>query len=86
MRRDTRLTCVSARIDPPTLKKGIDALVKAYQISGSSNIAWAVVDYSETLVRHPEFDGTDAERCMYTQLALKWRWLAQSRVRPTIHG
>lgn len=64
------------QIDPNELEFGLANLVEAYQGSRSSLRAWLVVRYAEALCRHPEYEGSDEQRCAYRRLAKQWRWLA----------
>ncbi|MCB1773315.1 MAG: hypothetical protein KDI88_06830 [Gammaproteobacteria bacterium] len=58
------------------LQRGLDGLLQAYESGGSALRAWLVVHYAEALCRHPDFEGTDEQRCSYGRLAKQWHWLA----------
>jgi len=73
-------------LDPEALEKGIHALVDSYQSSRSSLVAWFVVRYAQALCRHPEFEGSDDERCVWHRLAEQWRWLAQAPYKAAVLG
>lgn len=64
------------QIDPSELEHGLTSLMQAYQHSRSALRAWLVVRYAEALYRHPAFEGSDEQRCVYHRLARQWRWLA----------
>ena len=61
---------------PHDLQNGLESLLQTYQSSRSALRAWLVVHYAEALCRHPEFEGSDEQRCRYRRLAQQWRWLA----------
>jgi hypothetical protein len=63
-------------LDPEALEIGIGALIPAYQAARSRSLAWFVVHYAQALCRHPEFAGSDEDRCAWQRLAGQWRWLA----------
>ena len=63
-------------LEPEALESGIRALVSSYQKTRSALIAWLVVRYAQALCQHPDFEGSDAERCAWRRLANKWRLLA----------
>ena len=64
---------------PRDLQIGLESLLQTYQSSRSALRAWLVVHYAEALCRHPEFEGSDEQRCHYRRLARKWRWLATGK-------
>jgi len=64
-------------LEPEALENGIFALLASYQDSRSGLIAWFVVRYAQALCKHPDFEGSDEERCAWQRLAAQWRWLAQ---------
>jgi len=63
-------------LDPEALENGIRALICSYQHTRSRSVAAYVVRYARALCRHPEFAGSDEERCAWHRLAGQWRWLA----------
>ena len=64
------------QLDPDILKRGIRELVSSYQVSRSAIVAWSIVRYAQYLCCHPDFEGSDEERCGWYRLARQWRWLA----------
>ena len=64
---------------PHDLQNGLECLLRTYQSSRSALRAWLVVHYAEALYRHPEFEGSDEQRCGYRRLAQQWRWLARGK-------
>ena len=63
-------------LDPEALENGISALICSYQDTRSRRVAWFVVHYALALCCHPDFAGSDEERCAWRRLAAQWRWLA----------
>ena len=68
-------------LDPDSLEQGIHTLVYAYQKTRSTLIAWFVVHGAQALCRHPDYEGSDEERCAWHRTLSQWRWLAQQRHR-----
>lgn len=64
------------QLDPDTLENGINLLVAQYQRTRSEMLAWFVVRYAQALSRHPEFEGSDEERCQLCRLSRQWQLLA----------
>jgi hypothetical protein len=71
-------TQVEDALDVEFLQRAIAEMVASYQRTRSAMIAWFVVRYASALSRHPEFPGTEEERCAYCRLSRHWRWRAQS--------
>ncbi|MCB1800521.1 MAG: ATP dependent RNA helicase [Gammaproteobacteria bacterium] len=67
-------------LDPEALERGFNSMVRAYQASRSSMIAWFVVRYAQALCCHPDADGGCEQRCAWHRLAAQWRMLAQSPI------
>jgi len=65
-------------LEADTLEQSIAKLVAQYQRSRSAMLAWIVARYAQILSRHPDFGGSEAERCAYCRLSQQWRWLAQA--------
>lgn len=65
-------------LDPEAIERGIRYFMKAYQQSRSAMLAWFVVRYAQALCRHPDFEGTDEDRCAWRRVASQWRMLAGS--------
>jgi hypothetical protein len=63
-------------LDPEALENGIRALICSYQHTRSRSVAAYVVCYARVLCSHPDFAGSDEERCAWHRLAGQWRWLA----------
>lgn len=74
--KDTYTANPFTAIDPLELQFGLHKLMSAYQTSRSALRAWLVVHYAEAICQHPDFEGTDEQRCAYRRLASQWRWLA----------
>jgi hypothetical protein len=70
------------QLDPDSLENGIAQLVAVYQRSRSTMHAWAVMRCMQALSQHPDYEGSDEERCVYGRLSRQWRWLLQSRCHP----
>ena len=64
-------------LDPLDLQLGLHKLMEAYQASRSALRAWLVVHYAEAICEHPDFEGSDEQRCAYRRMARQWRWLAR---------
>jgi len=64
-------------LDPEALEHGIRCLLDTYQQTRSALIAWFLVHYAQTLCRHPDYEGSDEERCAWRRVSVRWRWLAQ---------
>lgn len=71
-----------ALLDPDSLALWINHLVTAYQRSQSSSLAWAIMRCTQALSQHPDYEGSDEDRCLYGRLARQWGWLLQSRRQP----
>jgi hypothetical protein len=65
-------------IDPAAIERGILYFMAAYQRQRTEMLAWFVVRYAQALCRHPDFEGTDEERCAWRRVASQWRLLARS--------
>jgi hypothetical protein len=65
-------------LDPAAIERGIRFFMTAYQQSRSAMLAWFVVRYAQALCRHPDFEGSDEERCAWRRVARQWRLLAGS--------
>jgi len=63
-------------LDPEVIERGIRFFMTAYQQSRSAMLAWFVVRYAQALCRHPDFEGSDEERCAWRRVARQWRVLA----------
>lgn len=60
-------------LEPEALENGILALVASYHDSRSGLIAWFVVRYAQALCKHPDFGGSDEERCAWQPNGGGWR-------------
>lgn len=69
--------CDTPSLDPDGLEHWLTTLVAAYQRSRAALDAWAVCHCMRALIGHPDYEGSDEERCAYTRLARQWDWLAQ---------
>lgn len=65
-------------LDPEAIERGIRYFMAAYQKSRSAMLAWFVVRYAQALCCHPDFEGSDEERCAWRRVANQWRLLAGS--------
>jgi len=68
-------------LDPEALELGIHTLVSSYQQTRSALIAWFVVHYAQALGCHPDYEGSDEERCAWHRTSSQWRWLAKEKHR-----
>lgn len=63
-------------LDPDALELAIRLLVNAYQRTRTRDLARSIVRYSQALCHHPEYEGTDEDRCAWHRLSRHWDWLA----------
>jgi len=54
------------------------AFVHAYQETGATLFAWMIHRAASQICLHPEYDGTDEERCAYKKLSKQWKMVALS--------
>ena len=70
------------QLDPDSLEQWLSILVAAYHRSRASLDAWEVSHCIQALIQHPDYEGSDEDRCAYGRLSRQWGWLAQSRPCP----
>jgi hypothetical protein len=63
-------------LDPRAIEQRLGPLMRRYLASRSAAAAGRVARHIEALCCHPDFFGTNDERCVYLRLARQWRWLA----------
>ena len=64
-------------LDPDSLEHSIHTLVHAYQTTRSTLTAWSVVRHAQALCSHPDYEGSDEDRCAWHRTSAQWRWLAE---------
>ena len=65
-------------LEPSVLERGISRLINTYQVTRSAFWAWYVASYAFALCKHPDFEGSDDERCVYRRMAKQWLLIAES--------
>ena len=60
------------------LVSNIQAFVHAYQVTGATLFAWMIHRAARQIWEHPEYEGTDEERCTYRKLSKQWKMVALS--------
>jgi len=56
----------------------IHDFIHAYQETGASIYAWMVYQSANKLWRHPDYEGSDEDRCAFRKLSNQWKMLALS--------
>ncbi|AGA90807.1 hypothetical protein Thimo_2053 [Thioflavicoccus mobilis 8321] len=75
-RQTQESTALLDHLDPQTIQRRLGPLMRRYLSSRSAPAAHSVARHIEALCCHPDFFGTDDERCVYLRLVRQWRWLA----------
>ncbi|MEY6433788.1 ATP dependent RNA helicase [Thioalkalicoccus limnaeus] len=73
------------QLDPEILQRELGTLMRRYLGSRSAPMARAVAGHLEALCCHPEFFGSNDERCVYLRLVRQWRWLADQDTAAVLH-
>ena len=64
-------------LDADSLEHCIQRLILSYQRTRSTLTAWSVVQHAQALCSHPDFEGSDEDRCAWHRTSSHWRWLAE---------
>ena len=70
--------CLAEVYEVDTLLQNIHAFIHAYQETGAPMFAWMIHRAANVLWQHPEYEGTDEERCKYRKLSKQWKMVAHS--------
>ena len=62
--------------EPDRLLECMHDFIHAYQETGASSHAWMVYESADRLWCHPDYEGSDEERCLFRKLAGQWKMLA----------
>lgn len=65
-------------LTPQELKDRLACLMRWYTVRRSPWLALAVATLLDDLCRHPDYDGTEADRCACHRSVSRWRYLAGS--------
>lgn len=69
------------RDEPETLLSNIHSFISAFQETDSTLFAWMISHAARALYRHPEYDGSAEERCVYRRMSKQWKMLAIQHMR-----
>lgn len=64
-------------LDPDHLEHCLLSLVAVYQCRRAAPNAQAIARCVRSLIGHPDYEGSDEDRCAYRRLARQWDWLAR---------
>lgn len=70
--------CLDDNYEVDELVSNIHAFVNAYQVTGATLFAWLIHRAASQIWLHPEYEGTDEERCTYRKLSKQWKMVALS--------